>query len=167
MNGIFIVERGGSPRINPLLMGWCENCYKCLTKYDQSMSPSDKPSKSQQILCIEQHGELCLLLDKMLFGQPIHIKHAKSTAEAANFLKEHQPDLVLIEDNFFEDIGIRYIAQLKATLPVTKVIMVSSQDGSSKVMAINAGADAFLTKPFTKTELLDSVMSLINASQNA
>jgi two-component system, OmpR family, response regulator len=167
MNVLFNVERGGWPGINSLLMGWCENCYKCLTKFDQPMSPSHTPSKSQEILCIEQHGELCLLLGKMLFGRPIHIKHAKNTAEAANFLKEQQPDLVLIEDNFFEDIGIRYIAQLKATLPVTKVIMVSSRDGSTRVMAKNAGADAFLTKPFTKTELLESVMSLINASQNA
>jgi DNA-binding response OmpR family regulator len=128
------------------------------------MKSSNTPSKSQEILCIEPHGELCILLTKMLVGQAIYVKHAKDTSEAANLLNKQQPDLVLIEDNFFEDTGIRYVSLLKATFPATKVIMLSARDGLTKELAKNAGVDAFLTKPFTKTQLLNSVVSLINAS---
>jgi CheY-like chemotaxis protein len=130
------------------------------------MSSSPTPSKSREILCIEQHGELCLLLTKMLAGQAIKIRHAKNTAEAAGYLKVHKPVLVLIEDNFFGDTGIRYVEHLKASLPDTKVIMLSARDGPTKESATSAGVDAFLTKPFTKTELLESVVPLINMTDN-
>jgi DNA-binding response OmpR family regulator len=121
----------------------------------------------KEILCIEHHGELCLLLSKMLARREFRFSYEKDTGEASKFLRMKQPALVLIEDNFFEDTGIRHIAQLKAAFPATKVIMLSAQDGKTKQSAKNAGVDVFLTKPFTKTDLLNSVIFLIDGSDKA
>ncbi len=120
------------------------------------------PSKHKEILCIEEHGEICLLLSKMLNSNEFKIFHVKDKKQAAEYLKVQQPLLVVIENNFFEDTGIMYAVDLKAKHPGTKLIMLSAQGGERKEAAYKAGIDAFLAKPFTKSQLLHSVTSLTN-----
>jgi DNA-binding response OmpR family regulator len=128
-------------------------------------SEATDSSKYKEILCIDEGGEICVLLTKMLDNKEFKISHAKDTAQASKYLKGRQPALVLIENNFFENAGIDYAAELKAKLPGTSVIMLSAEDGKIKEKARKAGVDAFLTKPFTKKQLLDSVVSLVNKGE--
>jgi DNA-binding response OmpR family regulator len=128
-------------------------------------SPTTSSSKYKEILCIEEYGEICVLLSKMLSPNKAKVLHAKDVSEAANYLHERHPAIILIENNFFEQSGITYAADLKSTIPETKIIILSSQDGHSKEAAKKAGIDVFLTKPFTKKQLLDSVNTLLSQSE--
>ena len=125
---------------------------------DSSSTPT---SKEKEILCIEEHGEICLLLSMML-GNKVKVANAKDTNQAADYLKARHLVLVLIENSFFENTGLLYAGKLKSTLPEMKVMMISAQDGWRKEAARRAGVDIFLTKPFTKRQFLDSVVSLIH-----
>jgi FixJ family two-component response regulator len=40
--------------------------------------------------------------------------------------------------------------------------MISGYDGSAKDVALYNGADVFLEKPFTRDQLYQSIMSLLN-----
>jgi two-component system, response regulator YesN len=120
----------------------------------------------KEILCIEEHGEICLLLSKMLDSREFKVSHAKDIQQAAVYLTTRIPALVLIEDNFFGEVGITYIAELKHKLPETKIVMLSAEGGPKKEAARKAGVDVFLTKPFTKMQLVRSVVTLISKSEN-
>jgi DNA-binding response OmpR family regulator len=61
----------------------------------------------KEILCIEKHGEICLLLSKMLDSSEFKLSHAKDIQQAAVYLTTRTPDLVLIEDNFCGESGRR------------------------------------------------------------
>jgi DNA-binding response OmpR family regulator len=120
----------------------------------------------REILCIEEHGEICLLLSKMLDTSEFKVSHAKDIQQAAEHLITRSPALVLIEDNFFGESGMTYVAELKHKFPGTKIVMLSAEGGPKKEAARNAGVDVFLAKPFTKMQLVRSVVTLTDKSEN-
>jgi PleD family two-component response regulator len=63
-------------------------------------------------LCIEEHGEICLLLGMML-GKDFEVSHLSDKGQVADYLRARRPVLVLIENNFFENDGLTYAAELK------------------------------------------------------
>jgi two-component system, sensor histidine kinase len=120
-------------------------------------------SMDKNILCVEEHGEISILLSRMLKKSKCKVLHAKNKVQAEDHLRTEQPVLVLIENNFYENGGIIYAAELKIMFPAIKLMMLSAaQDGQIKEEAAHAGVDIFLIKPFTKSQLLDSVAALLN-----
>jgi DNA-binding NtrC family response regulator len=66
-------------------------------------SPLTSSSQSKEILCIEEHGDICILLRKMLDGNEYKVAHARDTRQAGDYLRTTQPVMVLIENSFFAD----------------------------------------------------------------
>src|ERR1700761_2403797 len=117
-------------------------------------------SKAKEILCVEKQAEICLLLSLMLPRDEFRVSHRRNIQQAIDLLRLRPPIIMVIENQFFERIGLEFIAQVKSLRPETKVIILSAEGGLLEEAVIRAGADAFLTKPFTKAELLHSVLSL-------
>ena len=59
-------------------------------------------------------------------------------------------------------LGLDYLSLLKRKYPWIKVIVISGVDAAAADVALEMGADAFLSKPFTKAALMASVNSLLN-----
>ena len=115
------------------------------------------------ILCIEPRGEICLLLSKMLESKDIHVTHAAGMEEVLSdhYFEAPQPALIIVENTFAEGEIAHNIAAIKERAPASKVLMVSSVDGDIAKKALIAGVDDFLTKPFTKSMLLDTVLAMV------
>ena len=122
------------------------------------------PSSSniKRILCIEENGETCILLGKMLNHDEYEVLHAKNKMAAYEIMKVKEASLVIIDNNFYKDGAILLAAELKILRPAIKVMMLSAQDGDFKRLASQVGIDIFLTKPFTKSQFLNSLDSVIN-----
>lgn len=121
----------------------------------------NSPRSARSILVIENEGELFLLLDLMLKNKNIEIDHVKNLSDANKFLQRKQPALVLWDNRLPDGQGLDFIGRLKTMYPSTKVIMTSGPDLPDRAHALAAGADIFLTKPFTKAKLLHSIKSLL------
>jgi two-component system, OmpR family, response regulator len=117
---------------------------------------------TKDILLIEDEGEMCLLLNLILTDKDVRIAHVKSLADADAFLQQKQPSLILLDNRLPDGYGFDFIAFLRTNYPSIKIIMISGVDVAAGDFALEAGADLFLAKPFTKTKLLESVNSLLN-----
>lgn len=78
-----------------------------------------------------------------------------------NFLcyaRKHRPDVALVDVCMPQMSGLEVQSQLREISPSTRVIIFTGkEDPLVRSTALNAGASAFLTKPFNDEELLTSV----------
>lgn len=126
------------------------------------MTHKKKSTEPRKVLIIEDEGDMCLLLNIMLNGKDMELEHVKNIAKAEEFLKTEQPSLVILDNKLPDGYGVDFIAYIKQNYPATKIIMISGFDGSVKDVALENGADIFIEKPFTKSQLFDSIMHLMD-----
>lgn len=119
-------------------------------------------TKAKKVLIIEDEGDMCLLLNIMLNGKEMELDHVKSLASAEEYLQKQQPPVVILDNKLPDGFGIDFINFIKTNHPSAKIIMISGYDGSAKDVALYNGADIFLEKPFTKNQLYDAIMQLLN-----
>lgn len=126
-----------------------------------------KASRPKKVLIVEDEGDMCLLLNIILAGKELECDHVKSLAAAKAYLQQEQPAVVLLDNKLPDGFGVDFIPFVKSNYPTVRIIMISGFDGSVKDVALENGADVFLAKPFTKSQLHDAVMQVLHAGQPA
>ena len=88
---------------------------------------------------------------------------AESAMEMALRLK---PDIVFLDIVMPKGNGLDVLKQLRAQLPQTVVLMVTSSHDSATVMAaIDGGASGFIVKPFNSSTILNEVKQAVEKSR--
>ncbi len=119
--------------------------------------------KARKVLIVEDEGDMRLLLDIMLNGKSnLEMEYAKSLKDAGTFLQEEQPDVVILDNKLPDGLGIDYISEIKKNYPEIKIIMISGYDASAEDVALENGANIFLQKPFTRDQLYNSIVQLLD-----
>jgi two-component system, OmpR family, response regulator len=115
-----------------------------------------------KILVVEDEGDICLLLELLLVGRKTEVDHVHTLTDAKEFIEKEQPALVLLDNRLPDGLGIDFIAYLKRLYPKIKIIMITGVDGIAKDAVLATGADQFISKPFTKAQLEQSVSAVLN-----
>ena len=86
---------------------------------------------------------------------------AETFSDPEEFLRHvrtHRPAVVLIDVHMPQMSGLEVQSRLREISPSTRVIIFTGKDDPLvRSTALNAGASAFLTKPFDDEELLTAV----------
>jgi len=122
---------------------------------------ADARTENRNVLLIEDEGEMCLLLHLILDQADLNIEHVKTLADADAHLEKKLPALILLDNRLPDGFGLDYLGHLKKKYPWIKVIIISGVDAAAADFALEAGADDFLSKPFTKAKLMASVNALM------
>ena len=137
---------------------------KCKNKNLFMMDNKTTETKNMNILIIEDEGDISLILNLMLKKSDVEIEHVTTLAKADEFLKEQKTDIVIIDNQLPDGLGMDYIKTIKEDYPTLKIIMITGNtDITDRETALQNGADIFLAKPFTKEQIqaaIESVSSL-------
>lgn len=118
-------------------------------------------SKTVNILIVEDEGDICLILNLMLKKNDVEIEHVNTLAKAASFLKQQTPQIIIMDNQLPDGLGIDYIKKIKTDYPTLKIIMITGNVADSdKEKALQNGADIFLAKPFTKEQIQTALTTL-------
>jgi DNA-binding response OmpR family regulator len=115
-----------------------------------------------RILVIEDEGDICLLLELLLTGRNKVIDHVHTLMDAKDFIEREQPTLVLLDNRLPDGLGIDFIGFLKRVYPRIKIIMITGVDGIAEEAVLATGADRFISKPFTQSQLHESISHVLN-----
>ncbi len=128
---------------------------------------TSQAKSAKKVLIIEDEGDMCLLLNIILAGKELELDHVKNLNAAKAYLQQEQPAVLLLDNKLPDGFGVDFISFVRSQYPAVKIIMISGFDGSVKDVALENGADVFLEKPFTKSQLHDAVMQVLHADRVA
>jgi two-component system KDP operon response regulator KdpE len=117
-----------------------------------------------KILIADDDPQIIRALRVTLGARGYDILTAADGREALEQAVAHQPDLVMLDLGMPQLNGIEVIESLRAWSRVP-VLVVSGRTGAAdKVEALDAGADDYVTKPFSFEELLARIRALTRRS---
>lgn len=110
------------------------------------------------ILVADDHDLIRDLIDRVLRGAGYEVLLAANGAELLALAAERRPDLVLTDLEMPVMNGLTAIRQLRATTHTSALplLAMSGRDDCAH-LALDAGADAFVSKPFA----LDWLLTLV------
>lgn len=106
------------------------------------------------ILVVDDERQITRVLRTTLESHGYRVSLAQDGAEALRLFGVHRPDLVITDLSMPNMDGVELTAEIRR-MSDTPVIVLSVRDQDAiKVAALDAGADDFVTKPFSAPELL-------------
>ena len=106
------------------------------------------------ILVIEDEAAMRRFLRAALTSHGFRVEEAPTLATAEQVATQSRPGVVLLDLGMPDGDGLALLRRLREW-STTPVIVVSARDREGdKVVALDAGADDYLTKPFGTSELL-------------
>ena len=124
------------------------------------------PTSKESILVVDDALSTLEVLERNLKTEHYQVFTASSVPEAIRVLEATPVDLVITDLKMPEVSGIDLVRHVRENLKDTEVIMITgypSIDGA--VTAVKAGAQDFLSKPFTDEELLGAVRRTLDKLQ--
>jgi two-component system KDP operon response regulator KdpE len=114
------------------------------------------------VLVIDDDQAVRRFLRTVLSGQGYAVVEAGSVAQAIDQLRRVRPDVVLLDLGLPDGDGTRVLAAMPPDEPRVPVIVLSArgQEGD-KVIALDMGADDYLTKPFGAGELTARIRAIV------
>ena len=121
---------------------------------------------TRRILIAEDDSSILISLEFLMRQRGYAIRTANNGVEALAAAREFQPDLLLLDIMLPLKNGFEVCEALRATADTAgiKIVMLSAKGRDSEVSkGYRAGADAYVTKPFSTRELTETVQRLLEA----
>jgi DNA-binding response OmpR family regulator len=121
-----------------------------------------------RILLVEDDGRLADSLAEILVAQRYTVDFAQDGEAGWQQISAIAYDLILLDVTLPKLDGIGLCQRLRDRGLATPVLMLTARDTSTdKVLGLDAGADAYMVKPFHLEELLAQVRALLRRGQTS
>ena len=120
--------------------------------------------KNKNIMVVDDNPDIITIVKTILEGKGYSVFSASSGAELLNMLKVQNPDLIILDIMMPEMDGLEVLSRLKAMSETAKipVILLTAKVQYEDVLGgYKLGADYYITKPFTSTQLVNGINLLL------
>ena len=115
-----------------------------------------------KILVVDDDPNIREVLTVLLGSEGYVVDQAENGEIALEKIKEHkQVDLVILDIMMPGMSGVEVCAKIRETSSVPVLFLTAKSQEQDKVEAYSEGGDDYLVKPFSQTELLMKVKSLL------
>jgi two-component system, OmpR family, KDP operon response regulator KdpE len=114
-----------------------------------------------QILVIEDEPAIRNVLRVLLEAEGYRFIEADTAVRAEIEARSHKPDLLLVDLGLPDGDGLKVIRKVRAWSPVPVIVLSARTMEDQKIAALDAGADDYVTKPFSAPELLARVRAAL------
>ncbi len=118
-----------------------------------------------KILIIEDEENINNLLSALLETGGYMVISAKNCSGGLTMFASHLPDLVILDLGLPDADGMNFLREIRKTSAVPVIVLSARSDESDKVIALDAGANDYITKPFGSAELVARVRSALRNSR--
>jgi DNA-binding response OmpR family regulator len=124
-------------------------------------------SSMHRVLIIDDDESVRALLRTTLSADEFEVLEAADGDEGLRLASEADPDLVLLDWKMPGRHGSLVLDDLKERRPALPVIVITAeQQEHHRALAESLRVDAFLTKPFSPLELLETVEGLLGTDES-
>lgn len=119
------------------------------------------------VLVVEDDPALRSVLSTLLAAHGYRFAEASSGARAVIETRSHRPDLLIVDLGLPDKDGATVIREVRSFSAVPIVVLSARSMESQKILALDAGADDYVTKPFSAPELMARVRSALRRSAHS
>jgi two-component system, OmpR family, KDP operon response regulator KdpE len=114
-----------------------------------------------RILVVDDQAQIRRFMRTTLAGAGYEVGDAKTGEEALEKVRAFRPDLVLLDVNMPGMGGLAACREIRTDTNVAIIMLTVRNSEGDKVAALDAGADDFVTKPFSTPELLARIRAAL------
>jgi two-component system KDP operon response regulator KdpE len=109
---------------------------------------------SLRVLVVEDDREIRALMQSSLSVEGFEVQTAVSLNEAGAMLAHDPPDVIVLDLGLPDGDGVELVHQVRRQKSIPIIVVSARHQEAQKIRLLDAGADDYLTKPFSVAELL-------------
>jgi two-component system, OmpR family, KDP operon response regulator KdpE len=121
------------------------------------MRPTVMQEGKRNILVVDDEPQITRVLKTTLSAKGYSIRTAGDGAQALEEMKNWSPDLIITDLRMPNIEGLELCRKVRAQSRIPIIVLSVKGEETIKVEALDAGADDYITKPFSVNELLARV----------
>lgn len=120
-----------------------------------------------KILIIEDEDNITNLLKTLLETSGYQVISANSCRRGQTLFVSHRPDLVILDLGLPDSDGMTFLREIRKDSLTPVIVLSARTDEKDKVDALDAGANDYVTKPFSSAELQARVRSVLRNTRHS
>ncbi len=133
------------------------------------MTDSHSPVSKKTIMVVDDNPDIVTIVKTILEVKGYGVQFAYSGQEVFNLLGELKPDLIILDIMMPEMDGLEVLTRLKgdagtASIPV--ILLTAKVQHDDVLGGYKMGADYYIKKPFTITQLMTGINRLLTKDQD-
>ena len=132
------------------------------------MTDSPMPASKRTIMVVDDNPDLVEILRMMLESNGFNVRCAYSGKELLAALEKEKPALILLDIMMPEMDGLEVLTRLKedpSTASIPVILLTAKMQNEDILEGYKMGADYYITKPFTSTQVLEGINLCLDGDQ--
>ncbi|MBI4553879.1 MAG: response regulator transcription factor [Candidatus Latescibacteria bacterium] len=122
---------------------------------------TEQTAQAVRVLIVEDEPSIRRFLKASLASHGYAVFEAQDAQEGLEGSVSSHPDVIILDLGLPDLDGLEVITRIRVRSTTPIIILSVREDESDKVMALDAGADDYLTKPFREGELLARLRAVL------
>ena len=118
------------------------------------------------ILIVEDESYIKKVLETALAAGGYRTISAVTGAQARSAISSYMPDMVLLDLGLPDMDGVKLLKELRQWSAMPVIVVSARSTERDKILALDNGADDYITKPFSAPELLARIRAVLGRNSS-